>query len=105
MEKRRTKTKAEKSRDLLHEKVALYLFQCWEQAKLPSGNSDRKNFEKAAKLVVDFMDWHRIEESEIKFIKDKFFPTFLRVAKVQPAGEVSTRLLLTMGPDILNSTL
>ena len=51
------------------------------------------------------MDWHRIEEEELKFVKEKFFPTVVRVAKVQPVEEVSTQLLVKMGPDILEGLL
>ncbi len=83
----------------------MYLLQCWEQARLPRHESDQQNFDKAAELIVDFMDWHRIEDNEIKFVKDKFFPAFQRVAKIHPEKETSSGMLLKLGPDILDSLL
>ena len=105
MDEKKRKTKDQKSSKKLVGKITAYLSEHWEQVKLPTGTSDQKNFETAAQVIVDFMDWHRIEEEELKFVKERFFPTFLRVAKLQPSNEVSTNLLVTMGPDILNSTL
>jgi hypothetical protein len=51
------------------------------------------------------MDWHRIEDNEIKFVKEKFFPTFQRVAILQTEKEISSRMLLKLAPDILPSVL
>jgi hypothetical protein len=105
MVEKKSKTKSKKTSKKLAGNVAAYLSECWEQAKLPTGASDQKNFETAARVIVDFIDWHRIEEEEIKFVREKFFPTFLRVAKLQPSKDVSSQLLVKMGPDILNSVL
>jgi hypothetical protein len=105
MGEKKSKAKSKRSSKKLAGNVAVYLSQCWEQAKLPTGESDQRNFETAAQVIVDFIDWHRIEEEEIKFVREKFFPTFLRVAKLQPSNEVSSQLLVKMGPDILNSVL
>jgi hypothetical protein len=105
MDEKKRKAKSKRSSKKLVGNIAATLSEYWKQAKLPTGMSDQQNFETAAQIIVDFMDWHRIEEEELKFVKEKFFPTFLRVAKLQPSNEVSTNLLVTMGPDILNSTL
>jgi hypothetical protein len=105
MDKRKTTPKTEKAKKIVLGNVEMYLLQCWEQAKLPRHESDQKNFEKAAVLIVDFMDWHRIEDSEIKFVKERFFPTFLRVAKLQTEKDISSRMLLKLAPDILPSVL
>ena len=105
MDKRKATPKAEKAKEHILANVAVYLLQCWEQAKLPRHDSDPLNFDKASALIVDFMDWHRIEENEIKFVKDRFFPAFLRVAKLQTEKEISTRMLLKLGPDILDGVL
>jgi hypothetical protein len=105
MDKRKTTPKAEKSKKIVLGNVEMYLLQCWEQAKLPRHDSDQQNFEKIAVLIVDFMDWHRIEDNEIKFVKEKFFPTFQRVAILQTEKEISSRMLLKLAPDILPSVL
>ncbi len=105
MIERKTKPKAEKSKKIILGNTAAYLAKCWEQANLPRSESDQQNFEKAAQLITDFMDWHRVEDNEIKFVGEKFFPTFLRVGKLQPSKEVSSQLLVKMGPDILDSLL
>jgi hypothetical protein len=105
MDEKKSKTKSKRSSKKLVGNVAAYLSECWGQAKLPTGASDQQNFETAAQVIVDFIDWHRIEEEEIKFVREKFFPTLLRVAKLQPSNEVSSQLLVTMGPDILKSLL
>ena len=83
--KKKSKKKSKTSSKKPVGNVIAYLSEYWEQAKLPTDKSDQENFETAAQVIVDFMDWHRIEEEELKFVKDKFFPTFLRVAKLQPA--------------------
>ncbi len=105
MDERKPTPKAEKAKQFILDNVASYLLQCWEQAKLPRHDSDLQNFDKAAERIVEFMDWHRIEENEIKFVKDRFFPAFLRAAKTRTEKEISSRLLLTLGPDILDSVL
>ncbi len=105
MDAKKSKTKSKKTSRKPSGNIAAYLSQCWEQAHLPTGGSDQQNFSTAAQAIVDFMDWHRIEEEEIKFVREKFFPTFLRVAKLQPGKEVSSQLLVKMGPDILDSVL
>jgi hypothetical protein len=105
MDEKKSKTKSKKTSKKPAGNITAYLAQCWEEAKLPTGESDQQNFETAAQLIVDFIDWHRIEEEEIKFVREKFFPTFVRVAKLQPSGEVSSQLLVKMGPDILDSVL
>ncbi|HET6490939.1 MAG TPA: hypothetical protein VFG28_14390 [Syntrophales bacterium] len=105
MDEKKSKTKSKKTGKKPAGTISGYLAQCWEQASLPAGESDQQNFEAAAQLIVDFMDWHRIEEEEITFVREKFFPTFVRVAKLQPSKEVSSQLLVKMGPDILDSVL
>lgn len=105
MDERKTTPKAEKAKKIVLGNVAMYLLQCWEQAKLPRHDSDQQNFEKIAVLIVDFMDWRRIEDNEIKFVKDRFLPTFLRVAKFQTEKDISSRMLLKLAPDILPSVL
>jgi hypothetical protein len=105
MDEKKRKTKSKKASKIIVGNIAAYLSEYWEQAKLPTDTSDQQNFETAAQVIVDFMDWHRIEEEELKFVKEKFFPTFLRVAKLQPSNEVSTQLLVKMGPDILDGLL
>jgi hypothetical protein len=105
MDEKKSKTKSKKTGKKPAGTITAYLAQCWEQASLPAGESDQQNFEAAAQLIVDFMDWHRIEEEEITFVREKFFPTFVRVAKLQPSKEVSSQLLVKMGPDILDSVL
>ena len=105
MDEKKSKTKSKKTGKKQAGNITAYLAQCWEQAKLPTGVSDQRNFETAAQVIVDFMDWHRIEEEEIQFVREKFFPTFVRVAKLQPSNEVSSQLLVKMGPDILESLL
>jgi Zn-finger domain-containing protein len=105
MDERKTTAKAEKAKKIVLGNVAMYLLQCWEQAKLPRHETDQQNFEKAAVLIVDFMDWHRVEDNEIKFVKEKFFPTFQRVAKLQTEKDISSRMLLKLAPDILPSVL
>jgi hypothetical protein len=105
MEEKKSKMKSKKTSKRPSDNIAVYLSQCWEQAKLPTLESDQRNFATAAQVIVDFIDWHRIEEEEIKFVREKFFPTFLRVAKLQPSKEVSSKLLVKMGSDILDSVL
>ena len=105
MDEKKNKTKSKKVSKKLIGNVAAYLSESWKQAKLPTGASDQQNFETAAQVIVDFIDWHRIEEEEIGFVREKFFPTFLRVAKLQPSDEVSSQLLVKMGQDILESLL
>jgi hypothetical protein len=105
MDEKKRKAKSKTSSKKLVGNITATLSEYWEQAKLPTGTSDQQNFEAAAQIIVDFMDWHRIEEEDLKFVREKFFPTFVRVAKLQPSEEVSTQLLVTMGPDILDGLL
>jgi hypothetical protein len=105
MDKKKSKTKSKTSSKKPIGNITALLSEYWEQAKLPTDELDQQNFAAAAQVIVDFMDWHRIEEEEIKFVREKFFPTFLRVAKLQPSKEVSSHLLVKMGPDILDSLL
>jgi hypothetical protein len=105
MDEKKSKTKSKKTSSKPVGNITASLAQFWDQAKLPTSASDQQNFETAAQLIVDFMDWHRIEEEEVNFVREKFFPTFVRVAKLQPSGEVSSQLLVKMGPDLLDSLL
>ena len=66
MDEKKRKTKDQKSRKKLVGNITATLSEHWEQAKLPAGTSDQQNFETAAQVIVDFMDWHRIEEEELE---------------------------------------